>query len=528
MNSKINALSISYQQNKKALWVCVISAFIFGIITHGYMFFNNSISHDSLAEFLLTEGVIKHRYELGRIFVPFYKTYISGVITLPWMSGIISMFLIGFAAFLIVKIFDVKSFLSIVLITGILTINKTTISLFGTFIHDADCDMLAMFCSVLSAYLLLNHPKAYLWGIPPLVISLGLYQSYISVTITLLVMVCILKLADGCEFKNILGVLIKGASMVIISGLIYLVCIKITPILTSIDLVKDTYNSLTTISTMSFKELVYATLYTPIVVIKTIITPFKYNTPVIGVLSALMHSVIIAIACIIIFKRILTNKIKSKEICLIIVLTISLPYAMNISRILAGNMSHDLMHYAIWISYVFALVIVDSKKHASCYLPSKIMMVIPLIIILFFTTRTANQLYVIKDFSNYSNLSLLTRVLDRIDEKEGYTSNETPVAFIGSPDYLIDIEQHTTIPSITGLGKPTSVLGSATSEYYGSYFKNILNAPILRLDKKSTFELMKNRHVYNMPVFPHKKSIEIIDGICVVKMGHYDMKDLVN
>ncbi len=518
-----------YQNNKKELWFCLIVTFVLGILAHGYMFFNNSISHDSLAEFLLTDGVSKHKIELGRIFVPLYRMYIGGIITSPWLMGIICLLCIGLSTFFISKIFNVKPYLYLALIAGILAINKTTISLFGTYIHDADCDMIALLCSILSVYLLLNYKRGYIGGSVLLVTTLGFYQSYISVAITLIVMICILKMINKDTFKNVLYILFKGAFMVVVSGIVYLILIIITPFLTGVEMVTDKYNSLTTIFTMSFKRIIYSTLYTYYIVIRNVIFPFVYRTKISNIFAGILHIAIIFIPGIMLLKKLQANKIRSKELCLTIALLLALPLVMNFARILTGNMSHDLMHYAIWISYIFALVILCSnhkvKKTRQFYKLSEFIVILSLMVSLFFNIRTANQLYLVKDFAYDANLSLMTRVVNVLEQDENYIQGDTVVAFIGKPEYLIDIEEHQSIPAVTG--GATSILGTATSGYYRSYFKNILNVQISILDKKKTDELKKNEYIYHMPIFPNDGSVEFVDGVYVVKLGNYKMEDLV-
>lgn len=524
MSNQNYTLSGKYHQNRIELWICLASAFLFGIFAHGYMFFNNNISHDSFKEFLLTNWVSEHKIELGRIFVPLYRTYIGGVITSPWLMGIICLFCLGIAAFLIAKIFNIKSYLFMVLIAGILTINKTTISLFGTYIHDADCDMIAMLLSVLAVYLLLNCKKGALYGVLPLVITLGFYQSYISVTITLIIMVSILNLLGEAELKDVLHTLLAGAVMVIIAGLVYLFLLKITPILTGVEMVKDEYNSLTTVFTITFKQIIYAAVCTYRQVIMDIFLPFTYKIKILKVLSVFLNCIIIISPIIIVAKSI---KLKRKELYMIVLLALALPLAMNFSRILTANMSHDLMHFALWLSYIFSIAIlsfcIDKEKPARNFCKSvRIMVVLSIILTLFFNIRTANQLYIVKDLAYDANFSMMTRVLHTLEQDENYIPGKTAVAFIGTSEYLIETEEQKTIPSITGLGPTPSVVGAS----YGHYFKNILNVPILLADKNKTEELLKDEYIYNMPSFPSDGSMRLIDDIYVIKMGDYDMKKI--
>ncbi len=512
MNEKLELIRDKFYTNRKTLCLCIISAFVFGLIAHGYMFFNNSISHDSLNEFLATGRVSDHRIELGRIFVPLYRAYIGGIITAPWLMGTISLLCISASAFLISKIFKFKSEFLLVVTTGILTVNKTIIALLGTYIHDADCDMIALMLAVLSVYLLLKFKLGWVWGIIPLVITLGLYQSYISVAITLVLMACILKLLRDSKFKDVLCLLVKGGAMVLISALIYLGLILVTPYITGVEMVSNEYNSLNAVFALTFKELIFTVFQTYTSVILTLFRPFVYNLKLLNALFLLIYALILLVpAGVVLIKR----KLKGLELLMAVLLVLLLPLAMDFSRILAANMSHELMHYAIWIGYIFALAVLFEFGDISV----KTLLAVCVLITLFFNIRTANQLYVAKDLAYDSNLSLMTRVMDRLENNADYVSGESFVAIIGEPDYLIEIAEHSSIPHIKGFWNTTSVLGIAWSEYYESYFKNVLNVPVALVDNEGTEKLRNDERVLNMPCFPREESIQVIDNVFVVKMG---------
>lgn len=515
MTTLLAAVKQKYAQNKKLLWFCVIITYVSGLLAHGYMFLNHSISHDSLSEFILSDWVFAHKIGLGRIFFPFYKSSVVGIITIPWLVGAVSLLYISITAFMIVRIFRIKSPLFVALTIAVLTINRTTISTFATYITDADCDMLALLFSVLSAYLLINRKKGWLWGIVPSVCVLGFYQAYTSVTLTLIVMLCICGLLAGGSFREALHILIKTFLMLLCAGAVYILLIKLTPLLTGIEMSKGKYNSLDAGLSVSFKRLIYIIITTYTATIKNIISPFTYNMPVLNIFFGVVYGTVILIPVMTIVNAIRNKTLKGKELLLAVILTLALPFAMNISRILSGGMSHDLMHYALWLAYISPFI--ASTDNSPDY--KRIIPAICLIVGIFFNIRTANQIYIIKNLAYDSNLSLMTRVAYELENQELYIPNETPVAFIGEPEHLIDIDAHRTIPDITGLYKTTSVLGAAQSEFYDAYFKNILNLPIAVLDNNSTSELSETEAVIDMPVYPDEGSIIYLNGVYVVKMG---------
>ena len=63
------------ERNKLLLLKSLVWSFVFGMFSHAYMYFNNSMTHDSLSEFASSHP---WKMQIGRVFVPFYQTYLRG------------------------------------------------------------------------------------------------------------------------------------------------------------------------------------------------------------------------------------------------------------------------------------------------------------------------------------------------------------------------------------------------------------------------------------------------------------------
>ena len=89
MNQLVSKIQTTFKRNQFLLVFCLASTFIIGLITHAYMFFSDSFSHDSLNEFNGIDNNI-WKIQLGRFFIPVYKLLTRGNVTLPWLIGIFS------------------------------------------------------------------------------------------------------------------------------------------------------------------------------------------------------------------------------------------------------------------------------------------------------------------------------------------------------------------------------------------------------------------------------------------------------
>ena len=150
-------------------------------------------------------------------------------------------------------------------------------------------------------------------------------------------------------------------------------------------------------------------------------------------------------------------------------------------------------------------------KTAACLLPTI------LCILLFDKTIYANQLYLKKQLEYDATQTVMTRVLDRIEQTDGYVVGETPVKFIGTLNGSpLDKMREAFVSSyvVTGAGRNYALT------YYGTfwhYFEVILGYPIQPF--KGELDASQAKMAEQMPAFPAKGSVEIVDGVLLVKLS---------
>lgn len=518
----LNYLSNALKQNKKIIFCALISTFAWGTIAHGSFFLHNSFSHDSLNELVPSVMGNSWKIQLGRVFVPIYRLILGEIVTTPWTIGLLSLFYIAIAVFLVAKIFKIKSRSIIVLISGIFVTNISVISITATYIHDLDCYMFALALSVFAVYLWRKYKKGYLCGAIPICFSLGLYQSFISVTITLIIISLIICLINEKEANKVIRNGIKGCVMLVGGGILYYVAIKVICFISGTPLLSGGYNSLDVASS------------TPILIfIKNIFAgwnnTFKQFFSQISIYPEFLFSVLNAIILVIIaictIKALFSKELKIKAKILLVVLVALLPISMNVVYALTNGMSHDLMHYAIWLTNLLALLMIvksptNSLKSA---LRSSLLMAVSgaLLVILWSNTQVANIVYLKKDLEQKANLSLFTRIVQQIEDYPGYISGETPVVFVGKPDSeLKEIPGLEKFYKITGSDNKY-VLGAAEQTYYRAYFSYILHNPANIADSVTWDKIQNDERVIDMSCYPKKESMSMIDNIMVIKLGEH-------
>lgn len=490
--------------------------YILGLVTHAFAFFNLSISHDSLDEFYSIETWAKAN--LGRFFYPIYISFTRGRIVLPWLIGILALCWISLVVYFIVKILGIEKATLVLLISGICVTNPTVYALTATYIHDLDADMFAMLLSVISVCLwneAMRHSGtkgSFLFlclGAVILSISLGIYQSYISVAITLIMIVCIQRLLEQRNYKNILLQGVQGIAYILLAAILYIVEAKIFSEITGVNILNNnSYNGLG-----GLKKIFSGNFFDKFIgTYKTFVETFE-NMILTSYPAKVFWSVpTMLFICIVTMFIIIITKNKWQNSVLTTLLAIFLPFGMNISYFISSGMVHMLMQYAVWMVLLLAVMLIqflpekrNIKKVMYC------MVLVCGFLMITENIQTANTIYVKKELEYQSTLSYMTRVADRMEMQEEYIPGETPVLIIGKNigEPKSGFERYS---YITGVG----INGSITYyDTYDAYFEYVLGRPINSIEND---ELKYSSEVYTMPVFPDKNSIRMVEGTLVVKM----------
>ena len=83
-----------------------------------------------------------------------------------------------------------------------------------------------MLCAVAAVWLWDRHPKGWLAGAVPIMVSLGIYQSYVFTAVTLVMIVSILGLMNGRNAQTVLWKGIRAVGMLILGGIGYFFAMK--------------------------------------------------------------------------------------------------------------------------------------------------------------------------------------------------------------------------------------------------------------------------------------------------------------
>lgn len=523
----MNRSAEKFNQNKSWLYFSLAAVFLWGLLAHGYGFLHSSFSHDSLNEFNGADGGSAWKIQLGRFVVPLYRAVFRTELTLPWLIGVLSLVWIGLAVFLVIRLFQVESKGIAFLIAGIFTANITVTATAATYLHDYDCDMFALLCAVAAVYLWKNVHWGGTFGAICIALSLGIYQSYISVTVVLVLFVCILALLNEESFRDVFLKGLKAVGMLLLGGILYYIAMQIVLAATNSTLTSGDYNSLDKALELTPRWLVslvfygYQDCWERLV---EVISP--YPAGMVKGMTLLLGMVVIAAIVI----GLCSKKVHWLEKMLCIVLVGLIPLGMNLTYVLTTGVIHDLMVFAIWLFYLLALLLADwlvkrirqPKTEAAQKirnLPKTVSMIL-VAVILYGNVQTANAVYLKKDMEHDAFLSMMTRVVYAMEDYDAYQPGETPVVFVGLTDQLNEgIPGFEKYRKITGMDEAYAA-DTTTNYRIQRYFSYVLNNPAILAGNDVWDAMQTDPRVNAMPCYPEDGCISLVDGVLVVKLGN--------
>ena len=180
-------LDYYYQQiNWHKIIVIFLSTFMWGIIAHGFMFFNKFSWGDDITNlyfFGTTEGLGRWMLEiLRRVFIFFFETNCSQ----PFVNGMGSMFCIGCAICLLAGLIHFEKDSSLIAISGAFVTIPTMVSMF-TYMFTAFAYMIGMLMAVTGVWFVCKgKPHFIRFAIGALLIcaSIGVYQAWLPMAMS--------------------------------------------------------------------------------------------------------------------------------------------------------------------------------------------------------------------------------------------------------------------------------------------------------------------------------------------------------
>lgn len=510
-----------YEELAKTVWnkrndvfFIFIYVFCIGFLCHGYLFLNHIVSHDSLNS-IYRDGV--GIVAIGRFCQFFYIKLVGGHVVTPLVTGVLSLVYISFGAFLIVDMFEIRKKLSVAFVCGILVANYCYTLTAATYLSDLDTYMLSLLLAILAVYVMTRNENSFFIPSIFIVLSLGFYGAYFQVAVLLLMMILLKKLFVLNDAKKVLALALKYFLMLVLGLVLYyilwkgiLFCFKIVP--------SNAYNGLTGVGHYnSLKDILSLVLHTYTYIAKKILhPPLMWHWQVVSFFTVIM----IFFAIYAIVSLIVARHLKKSTIVLLFVLLLGTPFGVNCVYFISKGMMHDLMIYSLSILPFFAVFLCELCDELNVSLLKgmfKHVVSFCLLVIIYTNVVNANQIYLKKDLESKATLSVMTRIIDRLEQLDGYEVGKTPVVFIGDFYGLgaaLGINKPGFDYTLTGLQGRYSI---TYREVEWAYMFRVLGYPINYIFNSDAFD--NQEIVKKMSPFPAKDCCRLVDGVAVVKVS---------
>lgn len=498
-----------------------LSACLFGIITHIYIFTNLILNHDSVWRlFYANENTASGRWSLKIL------SDASTKFQLPVVIGVIAILMLALTAGFTVSILKMSNKVIVILSSAFLVTFPSVACIFS-YMFTADAYFICLFLNTLAVYL----AKKYNWGWLPAVVlctlACGGYQAFICYAIGLFLMDCILELLTGKKFKEILGKGIKYIAIVISSLLLYYLVLIIITKERGISL--TSYQGISSIGLSNWKGfLLQIPLAYKNFIRQLIMTP--YITGIYREIQILFF--VIAFGAMIYL--LVANHLHQEpwRIVLLIVGIGLLPLALNFITVLsAGAQVHALMIYSFVLGFVFALKLIETAVQKMI---ENRMASWPIIFfvgaalaggLVWNNFCVSNTAYLRLQVCYENSFALANRIVARIERLDGY-SPKLPVAVIGEADrslYGGTIGEFSQFNSLTGTGdkllyspEPHRRTRSFIEDYIG------LHMPAPSKEQKEA--LKTSETIKNLPSYPSEGAVVLYEGIVVVKLSDGEVR----
>ena len=529
------------EEQKRLLLLSFAAVFFFGLAAHAYGFLRAGFSHDMLNALVVEPVETYWKMQLGRPGIVLYRRTVRGLIAAPWMLGLLSLFWLSLAGFLTVKLFRIRSPWFTVLAGGILAANLSTIAMTATFLYEMDADCFGLLLGVLAVLLWDRYrlPGALL-GSLLIAACISVYQSMVSVPVTLIMLLSIAALLRGEAFRPVFRKGLRSIVMLALGGLLYWAGIRMMCSLKGINLAMGSYNDVGQTAALPLTGRILHTFQTWA---WAFWNPAKSHIePLVLVLAVLLP----LLALVPLARWFCRKDTCPAEKLLLAALTLLLPLGMNTAQLAFALDVHDLMKTAFWLFWLFCLLPHFIASESDAAVPGssassplsgassgQIFKARPILrvlsaalttLLLCANIQTANVVYTRKNLEQNATLSLMTRVLTMMDSNPDYRSGETPLVFVGvSPELRVRMPGFEATYDITGCEESSPIeksLASYNYNSYAAYFRYILNSPSVMADTESWNRMQQDPRVRAMPCFPEEGCMGPVDDFFIVKMGN--------
>ena len=499
----------------------LLTAFFSGLIAYSFCFVHKLEIHDDLNN-MFSQG---YPVSSGRWGLAFIEKLFPTV-SIPWFNGLVSLLLISVAVCLIVRMFAIRKPLLQFLLSAVLAAfpsQMTTFAYMFTTIQYA----VSLLLSVTAAYCLTRQKKIWemVFAGVLLVLSLSIYQPYVAVCTSLLIVWCFsLCLSEEHTGREVVTAGLRFIVVILLSMLVYYGILVLVKRFSDMPLNEYAENNLNSISDVLHGILVAYTSFAGYFL------KGHYDIVRPGI-SFAAHLVLVLVTVFLLVLFFSNSRARAKGrlwaalLCLFL-----LPLGINCLRLIS-SLFHNLMTCGFVSFYVLVAVVLEyclPEKGDKWTMPAARLCTdftaASLAVILISNVYFANAVYLDMYMQEEQAKAFYQGVVASLTRQEDFDENSW-VVFFGEKDFLKD---YPLINTDNQAGIKEGIIQTYSQDYFIKYFLGLdLNTNSLT---ESTIpegwdDIIDWEEVISMPSYPYSGSIRKIaengeDGkIFFVRLG---------
>ena len=502
----------AFQNNR----VPFLSALITGFLAHGFAFANKLVGYDEVGS-LFNKGTTASS---GRWGLDLLSAVFPDV-SMPWIYGILSVVLLSIAACVIVRTFRIRSKVLQALVAGsILAFPSLTATVI--YLYTLSSYAVSFLLAVLAFWLLQRESwKAWLTALVLMVCSLGIYQAYIAIPASLLVLVLIQDLLQGASFWPVVKKGLRFLAFLVLSLAGYWVVTQIFHRFSGVEL-----------NSYANARITFRLSYLPTGIYEAYVSFYRFFSVgkwglMVNPWSQILHVVCVAAVVLLLLLWLLQKKRPGLELALLGILLALLPLAINCMYLFVSAdpslcAIHTLVLYGFIAVYVFAAVVAEACDLPELFADGKgvfnalaqNMLLTGMLLSLVINIYAANSVYLGLHLRYENAYAFYTSLLSDMRQQPGYDS-DTRLALIGDYEGASFYDDE--------FGHLYRIMGadgfqpdSHSNWFFLFYY---LGLRVTFAEEAERAKIASSEAFAQMPVYPYHGSIQMFDDVLVVKFS---------
>lgn len=503
--------------------ICFVSGIIIGWITHFYMLTNKFPNWDDANNM----GKFGSGDYLGRWFLKYIHP-LGGKYSVPAVHGFLMIMCIAVSACLIMEILQIKSMTSAVLTAAVLETFPSVVSTM-TFMFMAHTSGIGILMVTLAVYLLRKYRYGWLPCTICLICVLGIYQSYISFAITLMLLGMIADIFHGKRFPEILK---KGIVCVLVLGMGVLIYMKLSHVIYP-NLDNETYGGVGNMGQIAVREMprLIGRCY------KRFLEYFLWKPFAFVSSTAQAANIVTCVLAAVLFVNLVISRKMYQDILTLLMLVLLcgfVPLAAAFIYFMAPEVAYSmLMLYAYALIYVAVLALLEyctedwHAKPVSARWRNgmRYAAVVVTVFTIFVSSYTdyllTNRAYLRTNFATERVQQYFNRVIAMVESTKGYENGDR-VKILGEFYYKdnpssveLDILDSEDLRQLDGIALENGLITTGVRD---NFIRMFVGFDLADMSSSEQSALMETEEYKNMPVYPKEGCVQKIQDIWVVKM----------